>query len=70
MMGRGSDDDLKIEVEPQNKRGTERRSCAPVKGDRAMLEAGYSTLDHASTEPYSSKERRGLSRDANFARRY
>lgn len=69
-MTRGLNDDLKIEVEPQNDRGTARRFCDPVKGDRAMLEAGYSTLDHAPTDTYSSKERRGLARDANFARRY
>jgi hypothetical protein len=70
MMSRGLGDDLKIEVEPQNKRGTECRYCDPVKGDRAAFEAGYTTLSQASTEPYSSKERRGLARDANFARRY
>lgn len=62
--------DLKIELDPQNKRGTERRMPEAVKGDRAQLEAGYATLDQASTAPYSSKERRGLSRDANYPRRY
>lgn len=70
MMSRGLNDDLKIEVEPQNERGTACRSCEPVKGDRAALEAGYTTLSQASTDPYSSKERRGIARDANYARRY
>ena len=60
--------DLKIEVDPQ--RSTERRMPEAVKGDRAQLEAGYATLDQAETGPYSAKERRGLSRDANYPRRY
>lgn len=42
----------------------------PVKGDRAQLEAGYATLDQAETGEYSSKERRGTYRDANYPRRY
>lgn len=62
--------DLRFEVEPQNKRGEESRTQEAVKGNRAQLEAGYATLDQASTDPYSSKERRGLSRDANYPRRY
>lgn len=69
-MTRGLNDDLKIEVEPQNKRNTDRSFPDPVKGDRASLEAGYTTLEQAPTDPYSKKERRGLARDANFARRY
>lgn len=62
--------DLRFEVEPQNKKGEESRKQEAVTGNRAQLEAGYATLDQASTEPYSSKERRGLSRDANYPRRY
>ncbi len=60
--------DLRIEVDPQ--RSTERRMQEAVKGDRAQLEAGYATLDQAETGSYSAKERRGLSRDANYPRRY
>lgn len=41
-----------------------------VTGGRAQLEAGYATLDQASTDPYGPKERRGLTRDANYSRRY
>ena len=62
--------DLRIEVEPQNPRKAERRAAEAVKGDRQMLENGYVTLDQAETGEYSSKERRGLSRDANYPRRY
>ncbi|HNX05006.1 MAG TPA: hypothetical protein PKI32_05865 [Opitutales bacterium] len=69
-MTRGLNDDLKIEVEPQNKRGTDRSFPDKVEGDRASLAAGYTTLSQADTDPYSSKERRGIARDANFARRY
>lgn len=61
--------DLKIEVEPQNKRNTERTMPDPVKG-KDQFAAGYATLDQADTGTYSSKERRGMSRDANFPRRY
>lgn len=67
---RGSNNDLKIEIDPQNDRGTARRMPEAVKGERAQLEAGYATLDQADTGEYSSKERRGLSRDANYPRRY
>lgn len=69
-MTRGLNDDLKIEVEPQNDRNTARRFPEPVKGDRASLEAGYTTLQQASTDTYGTKERRGLARDANLPRRY
>lgn len=60
--------DLKIEVEPQRK--AERRMPDPVKGEREQLAAGYATLDQAETGEYSRKERRGISRDANYPRRY
>lgn len=63
-------DDLKIEVEAQNKRGTDRRMPEAVRGEREQLAAGYVTLDQAETGPYTSKERRGLSRDANYPRRF
>lgn len=42
----------------------------PVKGARAQFEAGYATLDQADNSPYASKERRGLTRDANYPTRY
>jgi hypothetical protein len=60
--------DLRFEADPQ--RETERRMPKAVKGDREQLAAGYATLDQASTEPYSEKERRGTFRDANYSRRY
>jgi hypothetical protein len=60
--------DLKIEVPAQ--REDTRRMPDPVKGQREQLAAGYATLDQADTGEYSTKERRGLSRDANFPRRY
>lgn len=68
-MTRGLNDDLKIELEPQTEKYSADRFPKPVKGKDAGL-AGYTTLDQASTDEYGNKERRGLSRDANFARRY
>lgn len=62
--------DLKIEVKPQNDRDTARRKQEPVGSGEAMARAGYQTLDQAETGEYSSKERRGLARDANYPRRY
>lgn len=62
--------DLKIELEPQTEKYSPDRFPKPVKGGMASAEAGYTTLDQASTDPYSDKERRGLSRAANYARRY
>lgn len=60
--------DLKSEVELV--RDPERRMPEPVKGAREQLAAGYTTLDQASKDPWGSKERKGLSRDANHPRRY
>jgi hypothetical protein len=60
--------DLKVQVDLN--REVERRMPDPVKGQREQLAAGYTTLDQADTGEYSTKERRGLSRDANFPRRY
>lgn len=62
--------DLKVDAEPNGGRDMSGRSYEPSHGARALLERGYTTLDQASREPYSSKERRGLSPDANFPRRY
>lgn len=69
-MTRGLNDDLKIEVEPQNDRGSERPFPKSVKDGKDAALAGYTTLDQASHEEYSAKERRGLARDANYPRRY
>lgn len=60
--------DLKIEVDAQQP--VTRRQQAAVKGDREQLAAGYATLDQAENGEYASKERRGISRDANYPRRY
>lgn len=69
-MRRCGNHDLRFETEPQNSRGTERRMPERPTSDRDQLAAGYASLDQADTGPYSDKERRGLSRDANFPRRY
>jgi hypothetical protein len=61
--------DLIIEA-PLNGKPEPSRMPDSVKGDREQLAAGYATLDQASTGEYSDKERRGLSRDANYPRRY
>lgn len=60
-MGRGNCD-LRYELEAVNPRKRERNEMEAVKGKREQLAAGYATLDQASTEPYSDKERRGLDR--------
>lgn len=70
MRMRDCGNDLKIEVDPQSKRDGDRRMPEAVKGAKAQMEAGYTTLDQASTGPYSDKERRGLSREADYPRRY
>lgn len=62
--------DLRFSPGAQHPEDDEPRLQKPVKGDREQLEAGYATLDQASTDPYGPKERRGLSRDANYPRRY
>ena len=62
--------DLKIKVEPQNPRKAERKSQDAVTDSRAQLGSGYATLDRASTDEYGVKERQGLSRNANYPRRY
>lgn len=60
--------DLRFKAEVQ--REETRRMPDPVKGKREQLAAGYATLDQADTGEYSSKERRGMFRDANYPRRY
>lgn len=69
-MPRCGNGDLRIEVEPQNSRGTADRKQEAVKGDVAQLRAGYATLDQADNGEYGNKERRGLARDANWPKRY
>ena len=70
-MTRGLNDDLKIEVEPQTEKYSGDRFPKPVEGGKEAALAGYTTLDQAPTDPYSSKERKGSwLRDANFPRRY
>lgn len=63
-----SNHDLRFTAEVQ--REETRRMPDPVKGQREQFAAGYATLDQADTGEYSSKERRGTFRDANFPRRY
>lgn len=60
--------DLRFKAESQ--REDNRRMPDPVKGQREQLAAGYTTLDQAETGEFSSKERRGTFRDANYPRRY
>jgi hypothetical protein len=69
-MPRYGNGDLRIEVDPQNARGTERHMPDRVGYGEAMAKAGYATLDQADTGNYAAKERRGLARDANHPKRY
>jgi hypothetical protein len=62
--------DLCDKLEVQNPAKDERRQYEASHGSRQMLERGYTTLDQASTEPYSSKERKGLGTPANFPTRW
>lgn len=66
-----SNGDLRIELEPQ--RGGDDEDDKPrwpaAKTGRDQFEAGYATLDQGETGEYSSKERRGLSPDADYPRR-
>jgi hypothetical protein len=61
--------DNKIDVEPQT---PDPRRQMPKGGTspQAYAENGYATLDQADTEQYSSKERRGSTRDANISKRF
>ena len=68
-MGRGNCD-LKIEVEAQNSRKRERTMYEAPSSDRDDLAAGYASLDQADQDEYGKKERRGLSRDVLYTRRY
>lgn len=70
MRGYDANNDLRFAPGVQREGDLDAPQQKPVKGDRAQLEAGYATLDQASTEPYSSKERRGTYRDANYPRRF
>lgn len=69
-MPRGDNCDVRFVVGAQRPDDNKATWPEAVKGDRAQLEAGYATLDQASTDPYGPKERRGLTRDANYPRRY
>jgi hypothetical protein len=68
-MGRGNCD-LKIEVEAQNPRKRERTMYEAPGGDREQFAAGHASLDQADQSEFSKKERRGLSRDVLYTRRY
>lgn len=60
--------DLKVQVEEQ--RPIERRQQGRSGFGHEMAENGYATLDQAENGTFTTKERRGLTRDANFPRRY
>jgi hypothetical protein len=62
--------DLKIELEPQNPRKREREHAEFPKTVDAFTHQGFRCLDYASTEPYSNKERKGLSPNANMPKRW
>lgn len=66
----GDNTDLKIEVEAQNPRKRERTQYEAVKGTKAAFAHGYGTLDQASNGEYGSAERMGLSRNANYRKRW
>lgn len=66
MRGNG---DLKIELTPQRPSNETRQKCEASKGAQ-IPHKGYETLDRASTGEWSDKERKGLSRDANYSRRF
>lgn len=61
--------DLKIEVEPQTPSNEKRHPHKATEGSQ-IPHMGYETLDMAKTDEYSSKERKGLSRNANYPTRY
>lgn len=65
-----SNGDLRYKLEAQNPRKREREQAEASHGDRQMAGRGYTTLDQASTEPYSRMERKTLSPDANYKTRY
>lgn len=61
--------DLRFKLEPQNARKRERDQFEASRGERNYSAKGYTTLDQASNEPYSRKERETLSPDANYPTR-
>lgn len=63
-------DDNKIESPAQNP--DSRRKAEAVKGDKDAFLAGYTTLDRVELgeDGYGAKERKGLTRNANYPRRY
>lgn len=62
--------DLKIEVEPQNPQKRKRDQAEFPTSVKEYAATGFRCLDHASTEPYSNKERRGEAPDANYSKRW
>ena len=68
-MGRGNGD-LKTELEAQSTRKRERTMYEAPGSERENLAAGYASLDQADQSEFSKKERRGLSRDVLYTRRY
>lgn len=63
-MAREWDHKVKTDLNAPEKR----RYPEPVGSGEAMAQAGYQTLDQL--KPEHSKERKGLTRDANFPTRY
>lgn len=66
MRGNG---DLKIELTPQSPSNETRHPYKASEGSQIPC-MGYETLDKAKTGDYSDKERKGLSRNANYSRRF
>lgn len=66
MRGNG---DLKIELDPQSPSNEKRHPHKAAEGSQ-IAQMGYETLDKANPGEYQSKERKGLSRNANYPTRY
>lgn len=60
--------DIKVELEPQ--RAEKRTQADRPTSDREFLEAGYRSIDRASTSEFGNKERQGPGRPAHYPRRY
>jgi hypothetical protein len=67
---RDGNGDTRVLVEHQDREHDQRTQMKAVTGRAEQFAAGYATLDQADNGRYASKERRGLSRDANYNTRY
>jgi hypothetical protein len=67
---RDGNGDTRILVEHQDREHVQRHQQKAVTGKAEQLAAGYTTLDQADSGRFANKERRGLSRDANYPSRY